>query len=94
MIDLEKMSESVGRLRRVFGGETRATQSIGEVYEILQRLISAEKDAERYRWLRDEANNSSGVAPLVLNTNSCGSPISVVIGEHLDCAIDRAMQCK
>ena len=53
MIDTDKMIESVEKLERVFGGETRATQTIGEVAEILKRLRQAEKDAARYRWLRD-----------------------------------------
>lgn len=53
MIDADAMLKSVNRLERVFGGETRATQSIGEVAEILTRLRQAEKDAARYRWLRD-----------------------------------------
>lgn len=49
MINADAMLKSVNRLERVFGGETRATQSIGEVAEILTRLLQAEKDAARYR---------------------------------------------
>lgn len=55
MIDTGKMLESVERLERVFGVETRATQSIGEVKELLVMLRQAEKDAARYQWLRDRS---------------------------------------
>ena len=82
MIDTGKMLESVERLERVFGGETRATQSIGEVKELLVNLRQAEKDAARYRWLRD------------LPDGSAHEEIGNYPGDMWDAAIDEAMQCK
>lgn len=82
MIDTGKMLESVERLERVFGGETRATQSIGEVKEPLVNLRQAEKDAARYRWLRD------------LPEGSAHEEIGNYPGDMWDAAIDEAMQCK
>lgn len=85
MIDTGKMLESVERLERVFGGETRATQSIGEVRELLVNLRQAEKDAARYRWLRDELEQSQG--GIALFDGSCHVC-------DIDLFIDEAMQCK
>lgn len=82
MINADAMLKSVNRLERVFGGETRATQSIGEVAEILTRLLQAEKDAARYRWLRDDYRHEYCVDDLFDGSSS-----------SVDKRIDEAMQC-
>lgn len=65
-----------------------------DMIELIARLRQAEKDAARYRWLRDEAINAQVVSPLVFNADECANPMSWVDGEHLDYAVDKAMQCK
>ena len=68
--------------------------------ELITRLRQAEKDAARYRWLRDEARHHMDGAPLAFMTNYDGEPIAypecgmVLHESYLDEAIDEAMQCK
>ncbi|MGL4754806.1 MAG: hypothetical protein ACRCXB_20745 [Aeromonadaceae bacterium] len=64
MIDLDKIEASVSQLMRMYPDNTRATQSISEVEELISRLRQAEKDAARYRWLRDECRHEYGVDDL------------------------------
>ena len=56
MIDLDDVEVSVNQLMRMYPKYTRATQTIGDVHEIVTRLRQAEKDAARYRWLRESAS--------------------------------------
>lgn len=98
MIDLDKMEQSVNLLMRMYPESTRATQTIGDVHELITRLRQAEKDAARYRWLRDESNYCGVIGPLAFLTDSNGSfcmneyqcKISLV-EDSLDSAIDEAM---
>lgn len=71
--------------------------------ELITRLRQAEKDAARYRWLRDESAFTHENAPLTFFTDTNGDQIafdfngssySVLHDEMLDAAIDEAMQCK
>ena len=55
--------------------------SYGELKLLAERLISAEKDAARYRWLRD------------LPSDSANEEIGNYPGDMWDDAIDEAMQC-
>ena len=55
--------------------------SYGELKLLAERLISAEKDAARYRWLRD------------LPCDSANEEIGNYPGDMWDDAIDEAMQC-
>ena len=55
--------------------------SYGELKLLAERLISAEKDAARYRWLRD------------LPGDSAHEEIGNYPGDMWDDAIDEAMQC-
>lgn len=100
MIDLDKIENSVNQLMRMYPKDTRATQTIGDVHEIITRLRQAEKDAARYRWLRDESAFTHSNAPLAFFTDTNGDQISfdfygssysVLHDEILDAAIDRAM---
>lgn len=74
-----------------------------DMIELVTRLRQAEKDAARYRWLRDESAFTRENAPLVFFTDTNGDHIafdfngssySVLHEEMLDAAIDEAMQCK
>lgn len=70
---------------------------------LMNRIAEAEKDAARYRWLRDESAFTHENAPLVFFTDTNGDQIafyfngssySVLHDEMLDAAINEAMQCK
>ena len=61
MIDTKKMHTSISKIRHIFGDDVRATQSLGEVFELITRLREAEKDAARYRCLRDIARHEYDV---------------------------------
>lgn len=69
----------------------------GNALELTDRLIAAEKDAARYRWLRDEARHHMDGGPLVLMTNYDGDHVAypgcgmVLHESYLDDAIDEAM---
>lgn len=73
-----------------------------KISELITRLRQAEKDAARYRWLRDESAFTHDNAPLAFFTDTNGDQItfdfdgssySVLHDEMLDAAIDEAMQC-
>ena len=74
--------------------------SYGELKLLAERLISAEKDAARYRWLRDEAADADQTSPLVFMADECADIVTdgdyqgIMFGKLLDAAIDEAMQCK
>ena len=67
--------------------------------ELITRLRQAEKDAARYRWLRDESSDSERTSPLVFMADECADIVTegwyqgIMFGEFLDCAMDEAMQC-
>ena len=88
-----KLMEVISRLR----------SAESEIDELLSMLRQAEKDAARYRWLRDESAFTHENAPLVFFTDTNGdqmafdfdgSSYSVLHDEMLDAAIDEALQCK
>lgn len=70
------------------------------VKELIIRLRQAEKDAARYRWLRDLANKSVIIGPAVAMVGRDGSVMMrehgvefLVCSDELDAAMDEAMQC-
>ena len=77
----------------------RSTDLLDEVRELKGKLAkkdaslaSCEKDAERYRWLRDEAQYSDEVSPVcVSNGNTYGHAQEILAEEELDEAIDAAI---
>ena len=57
--------------------------------ELRRQLAEAEMDAQRYRWLRNEANTARKCDPMV-----CIYPLDaqdLIDGDRLDVAIDAAM---
>ena len=100
MIDLDKTEASVNQLMRMYPKCTRATQTIGDVHELIALLRQAEKDAARYRWLRDEAIEHQDFGPLITFSDFNGEPCSfgdsgsILSHDDADKAIDEAMQCK
>ena len=71
-----------------------------DMIELITRLRQAEKDAARYRWLRDEAADADQTSPLVFMADECADIVTdgdyqgIMFGKLLDAAIDEAMQCK
>lgn len=67
----------------------REIQLRDERDELRRQLAEAEMDAERYRWLRNEANTARKCDPMV-----CIYPLDeqdLIDGDRLDVAIDAAM---
>ena len=67
------------------------------VLELVRRLREAEKDAERYRWLRALPKGSchgSGMTIIIANArpDPCSWMNDSVRGDDMDAAIDAAMQ--
>ena len=100
MIDLDELHNKM--ISYVLVGFTNSDISPIDAVELLTRLRQAEKDAARYRWLRDESAFTHDNAPLAFFTDTNGDQItfdfdgsscSVLHDEMLDAAIDEAMQC-
>ena len=101
MIDLDDMESLLQHCKEIdeAGGlANRVTPSV--VIELITRLRQAEKDAARYRWLRDEAADADQTSPLVFMADECADIVTdgdyqgIMFGKLLDAAIDEAMQCK
>ena len=78
---------------KVFHSTTRLEVELqlkaAENDELRRQLAEAELDAERYRWLRNEANTARKCDPMV-----CIYPLDeqdLIDGDRLDIAIDAAM---
>lgn len=82
MIDLDVIETEIDNTIRHYGGVDLMQCSY--VKELVARLRQAEKDAARYRWLRDTAD-VDGADDLM---------ISIIISDEWDSLIDEAMQCK
>ena len=104
MIDLDKLESRCKEASRNGYGKHPVIEcaSAESIMELITRLRQAEKDAARYRWLRDESAFTHGNAPLAFFTDTNGDQIafdfegssySVLHDEMLDAAIDEAMQC-
>ncbi len=69
--------------------DERYTQLEAERDELRRQLAEAELDAERYRWLRNEASTARKCDPMV-----CIYPLDeqdLIDGDRLDVAIDAVM---
>ena len=105
--DQDMCESKLGRLIQAFRAdrpdEWTMDEFIGiaeQMHKEIELLRQAEKDAARYRWLRDDARHHMDGAPLAFMTNYEGEPIAypecgmVLHESYLDEAIDEAMQCK
>lgn len=81
MIDLDGLEEHLKEIIDDGRGGERYTKA-ENVMALVQCLRQAEKDAKRYRWLRDDADGHQLRGCMELN------------GEDWDAAVDRVMQCK
>jgi len=100
MIDLDELHDKMVSYR--LAGFTKSDIGTIDALELLGRLGQAEKDAARYRWLRNDSAFTHENAPLAFFTDTNGDQIafyfngssySVLHDEMLDAAIDEAMQC-
>lgn len=55
-------------------------------------LLDLQRDAARYRWLRDKADSMAcTAAPMVASLAADGKMVALIDGEDLDTAVDMAM---
>lgn len=55
-------------------------------------LLELQRDAARYRWLRDKADDMAcTAAPMVASLDESGRMVALIDGEDLDVAVDMAM---
>lgn len=86
MIDLNETQNTKALLKEWCkqGMESISTPvKYGQLLDLMNRLASSEKDAARYRWLRESTHFDSMQHKLYC----------LHYGERLDIAIDEAMQC-
>ena len=84
MIDLDKLESRCKKASRNGDGNHPVIASAESIVELIARLRQAEKDAARYRWLRESTHFDSMQHKLYC----------LHYGERLDRAIDEAIQCK
>ena len=108
--DQDMCDSKLGKLMQAFRADRPDEWTMDEfiwmaeqMHKEIELLRQAEKDAARYRWLRDESAFTHENAPLVFFTDTNGDQIafdfngssySVLHDEMLDAAINEAMQCK
>ena len=82
MIDLDKLDSRCKKASRNVDGNHPVIASAESIVELITRIRQAEKDAARYRWLRDEASMADM------------QDFSFSLTSERDSFIDEAMQCK
>lgn len=92
MVDLDVIEAEVDNSIRHYGGV--ALMQCSYVKELVTRLSQAEKDAARYRWLRDESWGCDKAPPLPKVMSGRRNQEIVLAEKEMDDAIVEAMQCK
>ena len=65
---------------------------IGGQHVSMGALLDLQRDAARYRWLRDKADSMAcTAAPMVASLAADGKMVALIDGEDLDAAVDIAM---
>jgi hypothetical protein len=65
---------------------------IGGQHVSMGTLLDLQRDAARYRWLRDKADSMAcTAAPMVASLAADGKMVALIDGEELDTAVDIAM---
>jgi hypothetical protein len=65
---------------------------IGGQHVSMSALLDLQRDAARYRWLRDKADSMAcTAAPMVASLAADGKMVALIDGEELDTAVDIAM---
>lgn len=94
---IQRMADEIERLRAERDEHAHWRRDLADklhdretdIIELRRQLAEAELDAERYRWLRNEANTARKCDPMV-----CIYPLDeqdLIDGDRLDVAIDAAM---
>lgn len=98
MIDLDRIEEWNENDLGEESYEVQAIVSKGDLLDVINRLRQAEKDAARYRWLRESASTEDhgGLAYDFRLVDAIRYMPGPVPNETMDIdeAIDEAMQCK
>lgn len=100
--DVERaMVAEIAELRKLVVSRARASKpSADSSHQIVvggQRvsmgaLLDLQRDAARYRWLRDKADSMAcTAAPMVASLAADGKMVALIDGEDLDTAVDMAM---
>ena len=71
--------------------EERSKWRNEEITSLRQQLAEAKKDAERYRWLRNQSMHENWHAPCVVLGTPDGESFPFLCEEMLDSAIDAAI---
>lgn len=97
MIDLDKLQKVAERAVKIQAGKEQLF-SADEVIAVFEKLRQAEKDAARYRWLRESASTEDhgGFAYNFRLVDAIRYMPGSAPNETMDIdeAIDEAMQCK
>jgi hypothetical protein len=95
------MVEEIAELREVtvsrppgpkFMADGRQLIVVGGQAISMGALLDLQRDAARYRWLRDKADSMAcTAAPMVASLAADGKMVALIDGEDLDAAVDIAM---
>ena len=92
MIDIDLIMESAEwNSLRGFGWQ-KSSVTYDEMYQIITRLRQAEKDAARYRWIKE--NSKFGVGRCGVDWELCFEGPAPDNSAMIELHIDEAMQCK
>jgi hypothetical protein len=100
--DVERaMVEEIAELRELAVSRPPAPKSMADGRQLvvvggqavsMGGLLDLQRDAARYRWLRDKADAMTGTAaPMVASLDESGRTVVLIDGEDLDTAVDMAM---
>lgn len=100
--DVERaMVEEIAELREVAVTQPPAPKAMANGRQLvvvggqslsLGGLLDLQRDAARYRWLRDKADSMTGTAaPMVASLDESGRMVALIDGEDLDVAVDMAI---
>ena len=91
------MNDEIESLRQKLAAETEAKfKAIGIAADLTNQLAACQKDAERYRWLRDQVSHKEfvSVAQCVWKRNNdpYGEWVNLIDAADMDKHIDAAME--
>lgn len=100
--DVERaMVEEIAELRELAVSRPPALKSMADGRQLvvvggqavsMGGLLDLQRDAARYRWLRDKADAMTGIAaPMVASLDESGGMVALIDGEDQDTAVDMAM---
>ena len=95
------MVEEIAELREVAVSRPPAPKSMADGRQLIVvggqavsmgALLDLQRDAARYRWLRDKADDMAcTAAPMVASLDESGRMVALIDGDDLDAAVDIAM---